>query len=54
MTQSEVARVVGVSQVQVSRIESKILTRFRKSWEAESFSRAGRRLLLFSFSTHRA
>ena len=30
MTQSEVARVVGVSQVQVSRIESKILTRFRE------------------------
>ena len=29
MTQSEVARVVGVSQVQISRIESKILTRFR-------------------------
>ena len=30
MTQSEVARLVGVSQVQISRIESKILTRFRE------------------------
>ena len=30
MTQSEVAQVVGVSQVQVSRIESKILSHFRE------------------------
>ena len=30
MTQSEVARLVGVSQVQISRIESKILSRFRE------------------------
>ena len=30
MTQSEVASFLGVSQVQVSRIESKILSRFRK------------------------
>lgn len=30
MTQSEVARLVGVSQVQVSRIESKIMSRFKE------------------------
>ncbi len=30
MTQSEVARRIGVSQVQISRIESRIMERFRK------------------------
>lgn len=30
MTQSEVARCIGVSQVQISRIESKIIQRFRE------------------------
>ena len=30
MTQSEVARLIGVSQVQISRIESRILTQFRE------------------------
>lgn len=30
MTQSEVAKAIGVSQVQISRIESRILSRFRK------------------------
>lgn len=30
MTQSEVAKVIGVSQVQISRIESKVLASFRK------------------------
>ncbi len=30
MTQSEVAKAIGVSQVQISRIESKIMDRFRK------------------------
>ncbi len=30
MTQSEVAKAIGVSQVQISRIESKIMTQFRK------------------------
>ncbi len=33
MTQSEVARRIGVSQVQVSRIESKLIDRFRKALE---------------------
>ena len=31
MTQSEVATMLGVSQVQVSRIENKIMENFRKS-----------------------
>ena len=30
MTQSEVARAIGVSQVQISRIESKIMEKFKK------------------------
>lgn len=30
MTQSEVARQIGVSQVQISRIESKIMTKFKE------------------------
>lgn len=30
MTQSEVAKAIGVSQVQISRIESKIMAQFRK------------------------
>ena len=30
MTQSEVAKAIGVSQVQISRIESKIITQFKK------------------------
>jgi DNA-directed RNA polymerase specialized sigma subunit len=30
MTQSEVARRIGVSQVQVSRIESRIIKEFRE------------------------
>ncbi len=30
MTQSEVAKAIGVSQVQISRIETKILAKFRK------------------------
>ena len=29
-TQSEIARILGVSQVQVSRLEAKILSRIRK------------------------
>jgi DNA-directed RNA polymerase specialized sigma subunit len=30
MTQSEVAREIGVSQVQISRIENKIIKEFRQ------------------------
>ena len=31
-TQSEVAKILGISQVQVSRMEKKILLRMRKIW----------------------
>ena len=30
MTQSEIARLMGVSQVQISRIESKVISQMRK------------------------
>ena len=33
MTQSEVAKAIGVSQVQISRIESRILKDFRRELE---------------------
>ena len=32
-TQSEVAKILGISQVQVSRMEKKILLRMRKNME---------------------
>lgn len=32
-TQAEVARVVGVSQVQISRIEKRVIEQIRKNWE---------------------
>ena len=32
MTQSEVAKAIGVSQVQISRIESRILKDFKKEF----------------------
>ncbi len=34
MTQSEVAKAIGVSQVQISRIESRIIKQFKKELEA--------------------
>ena len=33
MTQSEVAKAIGVSQVQISRLESRILKDFKKELE---------------------
>ncbi len=33
MTQSEVAKVLGISQVQISRIEKKVITSIKSSWQ---------------------
>ncbi|MBR7159443.1 MAG: SigB/SigF/SigG family RNA polymerase sigma factor [Clostridia bacterium] len=35
MTQSEIAQIFGVSQVQISRIESKVLEKMRKAFEVK-------------------